>query len=137
MIRMVYSRETLNPYSYADSPNMYVDGNLDEDGIVKNDIDRIDIEAKAVLTNGGMVLVRETTDLREESHSLEIEIEIQTGGSVRTFNLGAVSSDSQTAPEMVALDDGGFIVVWTGETTTNGETERDIKAQRFEKMEIQ
>ena len=88
-----------------------------------------DVQA-AALKGGGFALAWTGTD--GDSNGIRYSVYADNGGAVKAnafgggFVANGVTSGSQSAPDVTALDDGGFVVVWK-DTTRNG-----LYAQRFD-----
>ncbi|MBK2124806.1 DUF4347 domain-containing protein, partial [Fangia hongkongensis] len=96
-----------------------------------------DEAATVALTGGGYVIVWESRDNDGDVDGIYGQIYDANGAtSGSEFLVNTTTSDSQNAPSVAALDNGGFVVVWTSEGQDAGDStnETGIYGQRFDSV---
>ncbi len=78
----------------------------------------------AALANGNFVMAWEASFT--ENGNIEYEIRSPIGGVVSGTLSAATGADQQNEPEVIALPDGGFVIVW------DNDTDNTLEAQRFD-----
>jgi hypothetical protein len=86
------------------------------------------------LANGGFVISWVSNDTAQDGSGTAIKAQVFAADGVKVgteFLVNSASAGTQTAPDVAALADGGFVVSWTTNDPAQDGSESAIKAQVF------